>query len=60
LTVSTGIDFLHAAQAIQIRRRRHRLDQPKRFTTETVYAITNLRVYQARPAQPTTLPGPWV
>ena len=51
LTVSTGIDFPHAAQAIQIRRRRHRLDQPKRFTTETVYAITNLRVHQARPAQ---------
>src|SRR3954447_18422508 len=51
LTVSTGIDFPHAAQAIQIRRRRHRLDQPKRFTTETVYAITNLRAHQARPAQ---------
>ena len=33
LTVSTGIDFPHAAQAIQIRRRRHRLAQPKRFTT---------------------------
>ena len=51
LTVSTGIDFPHATQAIQIRRRRHRLDQPKRFTTGTVYAITNLRVHQARPAQ---------
>ncbi|MET8365469.1 hypothetical protein ABZU53_18090 [Micromonospora sp. NPDC005194] len=38
LTVSTGIDFPHAAQALQIRRRRRRLDQPKRFTTETVYA----------------------
>jgi hypothetical protein len=25
---------------MQIRRRRRRLDQPKRFTTETVYAIT--------------------
>ena len=51
LTVSTGIGFPHAAQAIQIRRRRHRLDQPKRFTTETVYAITNLRVHEAKPAQ---------
>jgi predicted transposase YbfD/YdcC len=51
LTVSTGIGFPHAAQALQIRRRRHRLDQPKRFTTETVYAITNLRVHEARPAQ---------
>ncbi|MER6596631.1 ISAs1 family transposase [Micromonospora purpureochromogenes] len=51
LTISTGIDFPHAAQAIQIRRRRRRLDQPKRFTTETVYAITDLHVHQAKPAQ---------
>jgi predicted transposase YbfD/YdcC len=51
LTISTGIEFPHAAQALQIRRRRHRLDEPKRFTTETVYAITNLRVHQAKPAQ---------
>ncbi|MGS2619741.1 ISAs1 family transposase [Micromonospora sp. LZ34] len=51
LTLSTGIDFPHAAQALQIRRRRRRLDQPKRFTTETVYAITDLRVHQAKPAQ---------
>ncbi|WP_172894136.1 ISAs1 family transposase [Micromonospora purpureochromogenes] len=51
LSVSTGIDFPHAAQALQIRRRRRRLDQPKRFTTETVYAITDLLVHQARPAQ---------
>ncbi|MEU4220051.1 hypothetical protein [Actinoplanes sp. NPDC026623] len=50
LTVSTGIDFPHAAQAIQIRRRRHRSDQ-RRFTTETVYAITGLRVHPAEPAQ---------
>ncbi|MDG4762571.1 ISAs1 family transposase [Solwaraspora sp. WMMD406] len=55
LTLSTGIDFPHAAQAIQVRRRRHRLDQPKRFTTETVYAITDLRVHQARPADLATL-----
>ncbi|MGC5334712.1 ISAs1 family transposase [Micromonospora sp. DT62] len=51
LSVSTGIDFPNAAQAIQIRRRRRRLDQPKRFTTETVYAITDLLVHQAKPAQ---------
>ena len=44
LSVSTGIDFPNAAQALQIRRRRRRLDQPKRFTTETVYAVTDLRV----------------
>ncbi|WP_243639528.1 ISAs1 family transposase [Micromonospora sp. MW-13] len=49
LSISTGIDFPHAAQALQIRRRRRRLDQPKRFTTETVYAITDLHVRQARP-----------
>jgi predicted transposase YbfD/YdcC len=51
LTISTGIDFPHAAQAIQIRRRRRRLDEPKRFTTETVYAITDLQVHQAKPVQ---------
>jgi hypothetical protein len=46
LTVSTGIDFPNAAQAIQIRRR---LDEPKRFTTETVYAITDPHIHQAKP-----------
>jgi predicted transposase YbfD/YdcC len=51
LTISTGIEFPHAAQALQIRRRRRRLDQPNRFATETVYAITDLRVHQAKPAQ---------
>jgi len=51
LTISTGIDFPHAAQAIQVRRRRRRLDEPKRFTTETVYAITDLQVHQAKPDQ---------
>jgi predicted transposase YbfD/YdcC len=51
LTVAYGIEFPHAAQALQIRRRRRRLDQPKRFTTETVYAITSLHAHQARPAQ---------
>ncbi|MEU1763307.1 ISAs1 family transposase [Micromonospora sp. NPDC005652] len=49
-TISTGIDFPHAAQAIQIRRR-SRHDEPKRFTTETVYAITDLQVHQAKPDQ---------
>jgi len=51
LSISTGIDFPNAAQAIQIRRRRRRLDQPGRFTTETVYAITDLLVHQAKPMQ---------
>ncbi|WP_327002368.1 hypothetical protein OHA72_45745 [Dactylosporangium sp. NBC_01737] len=49
LSVSTGIDFPNAAQAMQIRRRRRRLDEPRRFTTETVYAITDLLVHQAKP-----------
>src|SRR5690606_8371228 len=39
LTLTQGIDFPHAAQAIRIQRRRRRLDQPKRWTTETVYGI---------------------
>jgi predicted transposase YbfD/YdcC len=51
LSVSTGIAFPNAAQALQIRRRRRRLDQPKRFTTETVYAITDLQAHQAKPWQ---------
>lgn len=51
LSVSTGIDFPGAAQAIQIRRRRHRLDRPGRFTTETVYAITDFQAHQAKPWQ---------
>jgi predicted transposase YbfD/YdcC len=51
LTVAYGIEFPHAAQALQIARRRRRLDQPKRFTTETVYAITSLNVHPTRPAQ---------
>lgn len=51
LSISTGIDFPNAAQAMQIRRRRRRLDQPGRFTTETVYAITDLLVHQAKPMQ---------
>jgi predicted transposase YbfD/YdcC len=60
LSISTGIDFPNAAQALQIRRRRRRLDQPKRFTTETVYAITDLLVHQAKPAQLATwLRGHW-
>jgi predicted transposase YbfD/YdcC len=60
LSVSTGIGFPNAVQAMQIRRRRHRLDQPKRFATETVYAITDLHVHQARPAQLATwIRGHW-
>lgn len=41
----------HAAQAIQVRQRRPRLDEPKRFTTDTVYAVIDLRTRQAKPDQ---------
>jgi predicted transposase YbfD/YdcC len=51
LSISTGIAFPDATQAMQIRRRRRRLDQPRRFTTETVYAITDLQPHQAKPWQ---------
>jgi hypothetical protein len=51
LSVAAGIEFPHAAQAIQIRRRRRRLDEPRHFTTETVYAITDLQAHQAKPWQ---------
>jgi predicted transposase YbfD/YdcC len=34
-----------------LREIRRRLDQPKRFTTETVYANTDLRTHQAKPQQ---------
>lgn len=40
-TLAGGIDFPHAAQAMRIRRRRRSLDQPRRWSTETVYAITD-------------------
>ena len=51
LTLADGIDFPHAAQAMRIRRRRRALDQPRRWSTETVYVITDLRVHQAKPSQ---------
>ncbi|MER7443848.1 hypothetical protein [Micromonospora avicenniae] len=36
------------------------MDQPKRFTTETVYAITDLRVHHAEPARLTAwIRGHW-
>jgi hypothetical protein len=51
LSVAAGIEFLQAAQAIQFRRRRRLLDEPRRFTTETVYAITDLHAHEAKPWQ---------
>ena len=47
--VAAGLAFPHAAQAIQIVRRRRPLTCTK-WSTETVYAITSLTVIQARPA----------
>ena len=47
--VAAGLAFPHAAQAIQIVRRR-RPPTGKKWSTETVYAVTSLTVIQARPA----------
>jgi predicted transposase YbfD/YdcC len=48
--VSAGLAFPHAAQAIQIVRRRRPLNG-KKWSAETVYAITSLTATQARPAE---------
>jgi predicted transposase YbfD/YdcC len=48
--VVAGLAFPHAAQAIQIRRRR-RPRNGKRWSTETVYAITSLTAAQASPTE---------
>ena len=47
--VAAGLAFPHAAQAIQIVRRRRPLTG-KKWSAETVYAITSLTVIQALPA----------
>ncbi len=51
--VAAGLAFPHAAQAIQIVRRRRPLagKRSKKWSTQTVYAITSLTVIQARPAE---------
>lgn len=46
--VSAGLGFPHAAQAIQITRRR-RPNSRKRWSTETVYAVTSLTALQITP-----------
>jgi predicted transposase YbfD/YdcC len=48
--VAAGLAFPHAAQAIQIVRRRRPLTGNK-WSTETMYAITSLTATQARPAE---------
>jgi predicted transposase YbfD/YdcC len=51
--VAAGIAFPHAAQAIQIRRRRRPLNSQagQRWSAETSYAVTSLAAHQATPAQ---------
>jgi predicted transposase YbfD/YdcC len=48
--VAAGLAFPHAVQAIQIVRRRRPLNS-KKWSAETVYAVTSLAVTQASPAQ---------
>ena len=48
--VAAGLAFPHAAQALRIVRRRRALNS-KKWTAETVYAITSLTAIQARPAE---------
>jgi predicted transposase YbfD/YdcC len=47
--VAAGLAFPHAAQAIQIVRRR-RISGTKKWSRETVYAVTSLTAVQASPA----------
>jgi len=49
--VAAGIAFPHAAQAIQIRRRRKPLSGTKKWSAQTSYAVTSLAAHQAAPAQ---------
>jgi hypothetical protein len=48
--VAAGLAFPHAAQVIQIVRRRRPLNGTK-WSAETVYAITSLTATQAQPAE---------
>jgi predicted transposase YbfD/YdcC len=48
--VAAGLALPHAAQAIQIVRRR-KLPRKRKWSSETVYAITSLTVTQASPAE---------
>ena len=48
--VAAGLAFPHAAQAIQIVRRRRPL-KSKKWSAETVYAVTSMTAIQASPAE---------
>ena len=59
VTVTTGILFPHARQALQITRKTRRLDSTT-WTTEVAYAITSLAAEQATPTQLATwVRGHW-
>jgi predicted transposase YbfD/YdcC len=59
VTVTTGILFPHARQAIQITRKTRRLDATK-WTTEVAYAVTSLAAEQTTPNQLATwVRGHW-
>ena len=58
--MAAGLAFPHAAQAIQIVRRR-RLSGKKKWSRETVYAVTSLTATQASPAElAAIIRGHWV
>ena len=62
VTVTAGIAFPHAAQAIQVTRKTRplRSSNTRKWRTETVYAITDLRPHQVRPDELATwLRGHW-
>lgn len=59
VTVTAGILFPHAAQAIQITRKIRKL-KSRKWRTETVYAVTSLTARQAQPDQLATwIRGHW-
>jgi predicted transposase YbfD/YdcC len=62
VTIAAGIEFPHAAQAIQITRKTRpvRAGHTGKWRTETVYAITDLTPHQARPDELATwIRGHW-
>lgn len=60
VAANIGLDFPHAVQAIRIRRRRMNL-ATGRWSTVTVYAVTNLTADQATPADLADwLRGHWI
>jgi predicted transposase YbfD/YdcC len=63
-TIAAGIEFPHAAQAIQVTRKTRpvsaRTGRRGKWRTETVYAITDLPPHQARPDELATwIRGHW-